>query len=614
MKLFKKPLAVLSAMAVAASMMSALTASAEDEGEEKTTYTVTFDGNGNSAYTTQTFEIPMGTSIGKYLDGKLDSKGWNLINQRIYGGQMLCSWSDESEVDDDDFDFEDLYDIVDQDITLFAQWNNVITETSVTLDTSKLKVGESVTLNQSIVTLPEGANYKLYEVYVASAKGEFADNTAYLVEIELSAKEGYSFSCSSEGNSYKELYRNKMKSTELNGQQCPVDVYSDTLYYEYMLVFGEPETVKLTLDFGDAKPQYTQDVYKGIGLYQSVNYDNTLMTPSEDGYVFSGWFKDKDYKESIAYPFENRPTEDTTYYALMQKIVDKLEFVSEAPKCGTETTTDLMKNEEGTVIEGKYDPRTQTNTPVIKAAEGTPIEFAFVCWIEGEPRSFSELMLDQDAKPFIGKFEGGKKYTVAFMAVSEGLADIAKALLDTENMTEEKMNELLQSFKVSKYYIDPDAECCLDGEKIECYITTSSRNNEVRAVHPVNSAGSTMLYGIGSIEAVHDWDDGVIDPKPTCEEKGKKTISCKGCDEKKTEDIDALGHDWGEWKLTKAPTTEAEGEETRICKRDESHKETRSVAKIAKEDDNSPPTGAAAASATAVLVLLAAAFTVRKHR
>jgi hypothetical protein len=46
------------------------------------------------------------------------------------------------------------------------------------------------------------------------------------------------------------------------------------------------------------------------------------------------------------------------------------------------------------------------------------------------------------------------------------------------------------------------------------------------------------------------------------------------------QNINALGHNWGNWRVTRAATTTAEGQEERTCTRDQSHRETRAIARL----------------------------------
>ena len=67
---------------------------------------------------------------------------------------------------------------------------------------------------------------------------------------------------------------------------------------------------------------------------------------------------------------------------------------------------------------------------------------------------------------------------------------------------------------------------------------------------------------------VHEWEDEyTIDKKPTCTEKGQKSIHCKTCPETKdVTEIPATGHDFGQWETVNAATCEDEGIECRKCK------------------------------------------------
>jgi len=66
--------------------------------------------------------------------------------------------------------------------------------------------------------------------------------------------------------------------------------------------------------------------------------------------------------------------------------------------------------------------------------------------------------------------------------------------------------------------------------------------------------------------------------KPTCEEKGFTTYTCRCKDTYIDNYVDALGHDFGDWQVTKAPTVEEEGVETRTCSRCP-EEETRTIPK-----------------------------------
>lgn len=83
-------------------------------------------------------------------------------------------------------------------------------------------------------------------------------------------------------------------------------------------------------------------------------------------------------------------------------------------------------------------------------------------------------------------------------------------------------------------------------------------------------------------------------------ESDKKCSRCNAIVEGKV--IAALGHKWGEWKTTKNPTETEEGIEERVCGNDATHKETRSIAKLAAKpvtDSTTTTTTTPAAPATA---------------
>ena len=52
---------------------------------------------------------------------------------------------------------------------------------------------------------------------------------------------------------------------------------------------------------------------------------------------------------------------------------------------------------------------------------------------------------------------------------------------------------------------------------------------------------------------MHEWDEGTVTTPPTCTEEGVKTFKCTGCDETKTEPVEALGHKSDEGKVTEEP-------------------------------------------------------------
>ncbi len=121
---------------------------------------------------------------------------------------------------------------------------------------------------------------------------------------------------------------------------------------------------------------------------------------------------------------------------------------------------------------------------------------------------------------------------------------------------------------VTENNVDPDCEntgsydtvvyCTVCGKELSRVTTTvdALRHTEVidPAVEPTcEDTGLTegkhcsvcnkVLVEQTVVDALgHDWDEGVIDPEPDCDDAGVKTYTCAVCGEKKTEDVDKLGH------------------------------------------------------------------------
>lgn len=63
----------------------------------------------------------------------------------------------------------------------------------------------------------------------------------------------------------------------------------------------------------------------------------------------------------------------------------------------------------------------------------------------------------------------------------------------------------------------------------------------------------------------HNWGAGTITKEPTCTESGKRTYTCSGCGQTRTESIPATGHSWDAGTVTKEPTETEEGIKTYTC-------------------------------------------------
>jgi hypothetical protein len=74
----------------------------------------------------------------------------------------------------------------------------------------------------------------------------------------------------------------------------------------------------------------------------------------------------------------------------------------------------------------------------------------------------------------------------------------------------------------------------------------------------------------------HTWDEGEVTTKPGCESEGEKTYHCtvEGCEETKTEKIEATGHAYGEYVSDGNATCTQDGTKTAVCGNDASHTDT----------------------------------------
>ena len=74
----------------------------------------------------------------------------------------------------------------------------------------------------------------------------------------------------------------------------------------------------------------------------------------------------------------------------------------------------------------------------------------------------------------------------------------------------------------------------------------------------------------------HTWGEGEVTTKPGCESEGEKTYHCtvEGCEETKTEKIEATGHAYGEYVSDGNATCTQDGTKTAVCGNDASHTDT----------------------------------------
>ena len=88
------------------------------------------------------------------------------------------------------------------------------------------------------------------------------------------------------------------------------------------------------------------------------------------------------------------------------------------------------------------------------------------------------------------------------------------------------------------------------------------------STYTLTEGEKSLILGVTEQTSVKSdcvWNEGVVNPEPTCTEKGLKTLTCTICGQTATEDVDPLNHDWEE-----ATYTWSEDNKTctakRICK------------------------------------------------
>ena len=76
--------------------------------------------------------------------------------------------------------------------------------------------------------------------------------------------------------------------------------------------------------------------------------------------------------------------------------------------------------------------------------------------------------------------------------------------------------------------------------------------------------------------------DWTVDAEPTCEQNGLRSRYLNN--EKKEEEILALGHNWDEWTVIKSPSYNLPGKKQRVCKHDKTHIEIQSIAPLTLDE------------------------------
>ncbi len=117
------------------------------------------------------------------------------------------------------------------------------------------------------------------------------------------------------------------------------------------------------------------------------------------------------------------------------------------------------------------------------------------------------------------------------------------------------------------YAIDTEITHSADAE----WIVTVDPTCETAGAKEKQCSACGYVIESGIVDAIgHNYDEGVITTKPTCEADGVVTYTCQndGCDSKYTVDIPATGHNYDNGTVTLEPTCENDGKKIFRCQND----------------------------------------------
>ena len=236
-------------------------------------------------------------------------------------------------------------------------------------------------------------------------------------------------------------------------------------------------------------------------------------------------------------------TEDMELYIPMVKHISvPIEATITAPKCGTETNTEII----GQYDDGRpeYDWDNQTNYPLVIAKENA--EYA------GGELYASWIMEDNESAAYIGKFVGDEYYYADVWFESIPGYGFMKG-------DEVKVNggEVLDPFVISPSYYEMTVR----------------------------------------VQAQHDWGEWTVAKEPTATEEGEETRICTGCHKEEKRSIPAKG---SENKGDDKKDNEEKNDDSKSDdnKNDEKKNESKNEAPNTIVNNNTAPNNAAAKSAS----------------
>lgn len=420
-----------------------------------------------------------------------------------------------------------------------------ISEVSVSTTMGAPVVDKTIPLDfVAQVQVPEGAHYSVksasfFDSQAATIFGLFEDNRTYYMNIVLEADEGYEF----KANKYTEKETSGIFKTysaldkaEINGEAA-VDSFIESssittttvrLLKEYKV--GTPVTHPVKLNFNghgheDMVVEVPETYVNEPGTVSwAVLHNDDIIFPIEEGWHFDGWYLDSTFADGTKRLNLNGTSDNTAYYAKWRKIVDSVDISVEVPACGTVTNTPVITDGTGA---RHNDWDNQTNKPNVSITNGEGLVYNDARWVKRIPGGY----LTSEPEPFKGVIKGDDDYSFGVI--------LTKA----------------------------DDECYFANS-----LTAAVNDQEAQVGY-----NDTYYFIYSTVSVEHDWDNGTVTTKPTCEEKGVKTYTCSGCGDTKTEDIDALGHDWDEGVVTKEPAATEEGKKTYTCKHDSTHTKTETI-------------------------------------
>ncbi len=275
--------------------------------------------------------------------------------------------------------------------------------------------------------------------------------------------------------------------------------------------------------------------------------------------------------------------------------------------------------------------------PPAEIAEQNGYEFNLGCY--GKKRSYSsydELMKDDDAvcndklkedltiylqwkqekesaelksiePPTCGQTRADYDLTIAEAAEFE--AGITAGAFDLVDESEEHVSlsentvfngEKTYTFKITDPYWD-DTYVDIEELRFNSYIgENTALKYQGYTYGPIYEEPNYTVYYI-PVKAAHVRPEGTVPIKTKevpagCETAGSYVeewhYHCEGCGNdvivSENKVTAPTGHKWGVWKVVKEATEEEEGLEERVCENDESHKETRPIQKLQKQEENNP--------------------------